>query len=94
MNSSDQIEYERQMEIADTVMKRDHNILRKLAKQTDDQYASHPSHKAAMVVRAVMGSIADIPDVAPDLSPQDIDDLKLAHARLGDYLFSRLRRVA
>ena len=62
--------------------------------QTDDQYASEPSHKAAMVVRAVMGSIADIPDVARDLSPRDVDDLKLAHARLGDYLFSRLRKVA
>jgi hypothetical protein len=62
--------------------------------QTDDQYASHPSHKAAMVVRAVMGSIADIPDVARDLSQQDIDDLKLAHARFGDYLFRRLRKVA
>jgi hypothetical protein len=62
--------------------------------QTDDQYASEPSHKAAMTVRAVMSSIADIPEVAPDLSTRDVDDLKLAHARLGDYLFSRLRKVA
>jgi hypothetical protein len=61
---------------------------------TDSQYASEPSHKAAMVVRAVMNGIADIPDVARYLSQQDIDDLKLAHARLGDYLFSRLRKVA
>ena len=62
--------------------------------QMDDQFANSKDHAAAMVVRAVMGSIADIPDVARDLSPQDIDDLKLAHARLGDYLFSRLRKVA
>jgi hypothetical protein len=62
--------------------------------QVDDQYASHPSHKAAMTVRAVKNSIADIPDVARDLSQQDIDDLKLAHADLGDYLFRRLRKVA
>ena len=61
---------------------------------TDDQYASESSHKAAMVVRTVICGIADIPDVASDLSQQDIDDLKLAHARLGDYLFSRLRKVA
>jgi hypothetical protein len=58
----------------------------------DDQFANGKDHKAAMTVRAVMSSIADIPDVAGDLTPRDIDDLKLAHARFGDYLFSRLRK--
>lgn len=61
---------------------------------TDDQYASEPNHKAAMVVRAVVCGIADIPEVARELNQRDIDDLKLAHARLGDLLFSRLRKVA
>jgi hypothetical protein len=61
---------------------------------TDDQFASDPTHKAAMVVRAVICGIADVPDVACDLSLRDIDDLKLAHARLGDLLFSRLRLQA
>ena len=61
-------------------------------RRADDQYAADPSHKAAMAVRAVICGIADIPDVARDLCQQDIDDLKLAHARLGDYLFSRLRK--
>lgn len=62
--------------------------------QADERFASSKDHKVAMVVRAIICGIADIPEVASDLSLQDIDDLKLAHARLGDLLFSRLRKKA
>ena len=66
---------------------------------TSDNFANSKDHEAAMAVRAMMGAITDLCEMANDgigyeLIQQNVDDLELSFARLGSLLDSLAYKTA